>query len=1170
MRIDRLDLLAFGHFTATSLDLSQGNAGLHLIYGDNEAGKTTTLRALIGLLFGIDKNTRDNHLHSNPQLRIGGRLRLSNGKTQELMRRKGNKNTLLDFASEAVLDDSVLAPFVPGDVDEGLFTRLYGINHERLLQGGQELLNQSGDLGQALFSAALGNAGLREILAGLRKSADELYAPSAQIKPVNKAIRNFREAQKQIKQASLSVAAWKGLRKEMAEILSAIGRVEEEISGKSREKSRLERLNRVRGALAERRAVKARLEELAEAPLLPEDFDDRRKAAADSLQKAGEATKKAEAKLARLHEEAASLNVRHELMENEESILAIHRGLGSVEKTIQDRPQQDGKRRQLRNEAEALLKGVRPDLALDAADQLRTVLNNKKWISDLARKHGLLGQKRNNAEIALRDVEDELEATNRELGRLPPAVLDLRELKAAIAEARKAGDLEERWSAAQKRGLAEQKACETELARLGRFTGTLEALLKTAMPVPETLDAFEKKFDELLQKIRDNERKKKELVAEQREAEHDLRALLLKGDALTLAELEEARAIRNAGWGLIKRRYILRLDVAGEIADYAHDADLPAVYEQKVEAADHVADQIRLAADQVLKRADLEAAIEHLKRRVGDLEEETGRAQALRETLRQQWEAVWRPLAVDPGSPVEMKQWLLRVEKLLANVRSANASALEAARLSEQCQALKQSISLQIGRFDQSIDLTGVGLEAMLHLCEQRVAQEEAALQNKQHLELSLHKAEKRLQRTREELRTIESDQSSWRREWGQAIAGLGLPADAHPECATETFERLESFFDKFDKSEDLRKRIYGMDQDAREFERKVFDFSDRLGIQRDNQEARTIAAQLNRDLNEAREARASLKKIRDQEKEAKEEIENAEIAMRTALAELARLRGQAGVKSDDDLGPAADGSKKKRELQRKLEALEQELNRTGDGLAIEQLEKEAEASDTDALDGELESVLAELHELQSKRDALRDQRLKLQTEVDARDGSSIAASASQEAEQHLAEVVGGLEQHLRLRIAALILEERIEDYRKKNQAPVLARAAELFSRLTLGSYAGLRDELDEKGNPILLGVRPDSREVTVQGMSDGSRDQLYLSLRLATLEQHLSKGEPMPFIVDDILVGFDDDRTRVCLEVLAELAAATQVLLFTHHRKVIELADSVDAKAGVFIHELI
>jgi uncharacterized protein YhaN len=185
------------------------------------------------------------------------------------------------------------------------------------------------------------------------------------------------------------------------------------------------------------------------------------------------------------------------------------------------------------------------------------------------------------------------------------------------------------------------------------------------------------------------------------------------------------------------------------------------------------------------------------------------------------------------------------------------------------------------------------------------------------------------------------------------------------------------------------------------------------------------------------------------------------------------------------------------------------------------------------------------------------------------KDGSDRAAAASEDAEQHLAAMVSGIEQYLRLQIAALILEQRIEEYRQKNQAPVLARAGELFAKLTIGSFASLRDELNESGIPILLGVRPNDLEVSVDQMSDGTRDQLYLALRLATLEQYLQRGEPMPFVVDDILVGFDDSRTKVCLEVLAELAASTQVLVFTHHRRVVELAEEIEAQAGIFSHAL-
>jgi uncharacterized protein YhaN len=87
--------------------------------------------------------------------------------------------------------------------------------------------------------------------------------------------------------------------------------------------------------------------------------------------------------------------------------------------------------------------------------------------------------------------------------------------------------------------------------------------------------------------------------------------------------------------------------------------------------------------------------------------------------------------------------------------------------------------------------------------------------------------------------------------------------------------------------------------------------------------------------------------------------------------------------------------------------------------------------------------------------------------------------------------------------------------------------------------------------------------------MSDGTADQLYLALRLASLEQYLSGNEPLPFIVDDILLRFDDDRATATLEALLELSRKTQVIFFTHHRHMLGLADAtLDAK-GIQVHRL-
>ena len=107
--------------------------------------------------------------------------------------------------------------------------------------------------------------------------------------------------------------------------------------------------------------------------------------------------------------------------------------------------------------------------------------------------------------------------------------------------------------------------------------------------------------------------------------------------------------------------------------------------------------------------------------------------------------------------------------------------------------------------------------------------------------------------------------------------------------------------------------------------------------------------------------------------------------------------------------------------------------------------------------------------------------------------------------------------------------------------------------------------DFNDKDEPVLAGVRENGQRVHVQGMSAGTRDQLYLALRLASLEKYMETAEPMPFIVDDVLVDFDDRRTEAALRALTELAGQTQVILFTHHFQLVEHAQRLQAA----VHEL-
>jgi uncharacterized protein YhaN len=213
--------------------------------------------------------------------------------------------------------------------------------------------------------------------------------------------------------------------------------------------------------------------------------------------------------------------------------------------------------------------------------------------------------------------------------------------------------------------------------------------------------------------------------------------------------------------------------------------------------------------------------------------------------------------------------------------------------------------------------------------------------------------------------------------------------------------------------------------------------------------------------------------------------------------------------------------------------------------------------------------------EIEEVEQALEQQIERATTEqnlLDSKSGGSKAALAAQDKQAILAEMGGHLERYVQLRLALEALREGAERYRKKNQGPVLGRASELFRLLTGGSFLRLQNDGDEEGNPHLVGIRLHNgadEVVEVAGMSDGTADQLYLALRIASLENWLDHHPRVPFILDDILINFDDQRAIAALKVLAELSQRTQVIFFTHHRHLVELALENLPKDVCFQHQL-
>ena len=162
------------------------------------------------------------------------------------------------------------------------------------------------------------------------------------------------------------------------------------------------------------------------------------------------------------------------------------------------------------------------------------------------------------------------------------------------------------------------------------------------------------------------------------------------------------------------------------------------------------------------------------------------------------------------------------------------------------------------------------------------------------------------------------------------------------------------------------------------------------------------------------------------------------------------------------------------------------------------------------------------------------------------------------------------VERYVELTLARELVAKAIRTVRSERQDPLVREAGAMFAAMTGGEFSRMEADVDIKGMPTVVGVKADgSGRQPVAIMSDGTRDQLYLAFRLASIAGYGAAAEPIPLIADDALVHFDDDRSSATMDLLADFSLQTQVLLFTHHGAVRDAALRLARQGRAAIVEL-
>jgi len=1163
MKINAFHMLAFGPFTDKGIDFSGIENGLHVIYGENEAGKSSSLRALIAWLYGFEHRVVDDWLHSTNKLAVSGALALNDGGLLRFTRYKRRKNDLINDDSGQPFEQSVLNRFLAGKTKAD-FENAYGISHDSLRHGVESVLISGGELGQTLFTATSGLNVLKNVLTKLEEKQAKLFSPRAHKADINAGITLLAEQRKKIRQVSTSHIQWKKMKKELVhledrklEIETRLADLNRTIGTGTRHRDALNHVTRLQ-------QVEEELDRLVSIPELSDDFPQQRIQAQAGIKQSQQAQETLLAELEEIAKQMSTLSFDETILANQELIDALAGNIAVFTKESADSKMLRAKIHQTHRDVEAGLKLVNSDLNIATIDQLRLSKPARNKLQKLIGQHTRLAQSIESSDKDLKTVSNKLKTIATQLSQTGQPGKTA-ELQSCLERASEQGNLELRLSEVQAEKALMRTRIDKELAALGLWHGDLESFEKLAIPPDESMRRFADRLVELGQRLsaleKEIQRNSKDIGDKQRE--HD--EVTRNKDLPNPEDLQTQRGLRDQGWRSVRSVWLEGGQAdQGFLAHFPEQAGLADAYEKSVHDADDTADMLRTEAQDI-------AIAQTLRNQIVELEKTHQTIEQQRDSLKQhhqdtlgQWQELWQPLGISALSPAEMIEWSGRVVQIKHGAADYHEKASRQQQLENAIKLIHADMTVAVNRLAINVPEM-ISYSGLVDLAKRTLKENEELARQRKEFKLHIQQLEDRKLEVQQKIEEIEEQKRLWSEQWASAISPIKLPAASQPDDVMEYIDALDDVFNKLNDAKAIQQRVDAMDRNRKAFQEAVQDASDRLAPQLNSLEVEKAVATLKGILAENLQHRQQYKLLEADQRKKTDQLSEAKEKLAGNQEILRQLCAEASI-SDPDLLPEVERqSRHKSIVSKDAAAIKDRLAELAAGQALPAFIENVRQQDPDTLTAELEKAETDKADLTKEREDLVAHIAVAKSELDRFDIQSQAASLAVEADGLAGKIQSDVTYYIQLRMASAVLAKAIERYRKHNESPVLESASKYFRTMTRESFTGLKADFNEKGEPVLKAIRSmDDTALSIDALSDGTRDQMFLALRLGGLSRHIENSGSVPFIVDDVLVHFDDERSSAALLALAGLAEKTQIIFFTHHKHLVELAEKAVPKQSL------
>lgn len=409
------------------------------------------------------------------------------------------------------------------------------------------------------------------------------------------------------------------------------------------------------------------------------------------------------------------------------------------------------------------------------------------------------------------------------------------------------------------------------------------------------------------------------------------------------------------------------------------------------------------------------------------------------------------------------------------------------------------------------------------------------------------------LSRFRERIRETQRTVSTARRDWCRTLEELGLDESVRVDGPLEQWREAAEAARKLKHSRSLAEDLQRAEHSADEYRTAVIQLARELGDT--DPHSVGIAAVLAdweqrlADWNATRRERAELRReARRRRRDAEQAAEQLSGLQRERLEHLAA----AGAADRDEFEERVRAHARRLQLEDQLRHSNEELTRAAQSepeLAI--VEEDLRAFEPASNRAAIAAIRDELSDLSVDVAANHENVGSLRQEIQQIESDRRPAGLRFDRAQLRHQLVEELEALCSLEVVTAALDHSRSQLELNHQPRTLLRASGFLSQLTGGAYHRVWTRIGERR---LLVDDADGGTLDVEQLSAGTREQLFLAIRLALIDQLRGYDVRLPVVLDDVLVNFDEDRTAAAVRTLCDVAAlGQQILVFTCHQHLVE-----------------